>query len=65
MRIKKPPNACLKTPEKGKNFSLKSKKDFQIRTFRTRKKEQHRRDKLEQRNNKNKWYEQSAQTHWL
>jgi hypothetical protein len=36
----------LRKLEKGYNFSLKSKKDFQIWTFRTRKKGQHRREEL-------------------
>jgi hypothetical protein len=39
-------------------FSLTSKKDLQIRTFSSEKKEQHRRDKLEPWNNKNKQHEQ-------
>lgn len=45
-RIKKSPHSQLRKPEHGLNFSLKSKKNFQIRIFRTRKKEQHRRDEL-------------------
>jgi hypothetical protein len=46
MRIKKSPYSQLRKLEKGYNFSLKSKKDFQIWTFRTRKKRQHRREEL-------------------
>jgi hypothetical protein len=46
MRIKKSPYLQLRKLEKGYNFSLKSKKDFQIWTFRTRKKGQHRREEL-------------------
>jgi len=46
MRIKKSPYSQLRKLEKGYNVSLKSKKDFQIWTFRTRKKRQHRREEL-------------------
>jgi hypothetical protein len=41
MRIKKSPYPWLRKPEQGLNFSLKSKKHFPTRTFRTRGKEQH------------------------
>jgi hypothetical protein len=41
MRIKKSPYPQLRKPEQGLNFSLKSKKHFPTRTFRTRGKEQH------------------------
>jgi hypothetical protein len=46
MKIQKSPYSQIKKPKQGQNFSWKSKKDFQIMTFKTRKKDQQRRNEL-------------------
>ncbi len=62
IRTEKSPYSWLRKPKKIQKISLESKKDFQIKTLRTGKKQQFKRDELEKRNNREKQYEQKWQS---